>query len=300
MPKKETTFLKKLTTIKRWQRGDIRAPHKPLLLLLTLARTQQNKNRLTPFTEIEYDLKSLIETYGPSRKSHHPEFPFWYLQNDEVWEIPGKEMLRPRKGSSSPTAKTLRDGSVEGGLPEEYHSLLVENPDLITRAAETILEAHFPPSMHDDLLDRVGLSLKTSTTKKRARDPDFRGKVLVAYEYRCAVCGHNARIDNMPMGLEAAHVRWHSHAGPSTVDNGLCLCTLHHKAFDLGAIALSEKNRILISQHLHGGNQVDKSFLAFSGRSIIGPQKGQPHVAQEHRSWHMKNCFKGPARGLDR
>jgi len=63
-------------------------------------------------------------------------------------------------------------------------------------------------------------------------------------------------------------------------------------------LPLSDENRILISQHLHGGNQVEKTFLAFSGRSILGPQKGRPPVAQKHRSRHMKNCFKGPARAF--
>ena len=50
------------------------------------------------------------------------------------------------------------------------------------------------------------------------------------------------------MGLEAAHVRWHSHGGPSDVANGLCLCPLHHKFLDLGAIGISDTHRVMVSQ----------------------------------------------------
>jgi predicted restriction endonuclease len=35
------------------------------------------------------------------------------------------------------------------------------------------------------------------------------------------------------VGIEAAHVRWHSQAGPDVVANGLALCALHHALFDL-------------------------------------------------------------------
>jgi putative restriction endonuclease len=162
MPPSETAFLEKLANVKRWARGEERAPHKPLLLLMALARAQRGEERLVPFTEIEYDLRSLLETYGPSRKSYHPEFPFWYLQSDDLWEIPGRDLLKPKKGGSSPSVGTLRDNDAEGGLPDEYFNLLKGKPDLIAKAAETILNAHFPPSMHDDLLAAVGLTLEVA------------------------------------------------------------------------------------------------------------------------------------------
>lgn len=38
------------------------------------------------------------------------------------------------------------------------------------------------------------------------------------------------------MGLEAAHVQWHSQNGSDDVSNGLALCSLHHTLFDLGVL----------------------------------------------------------------
>ncbi|MBJ6610750.1 MAG: hypothetical protein JG718_10360 [Candidatus Thiothrix moscowensis] len=74
-------------SINVWTQGDRRAPHKPLLLLLALARVQQGKSRLMSFTEIEVLLEKVITAFGPNRPPH-PEYPFWHLKSEEIWEIP--------------------------------------------------------------------------------------------------------------------------------------------------------------------------------------------------------------------
>lgn len=107
--------------------------------------------------------------------------------------------------------------------------------------------------MHEELLAAVGLNKTQIITKKSFRDPAFRESVLRAYECRCAVCNLDVRIGNQTLGIEAAHVKWHQAGGPSTVDNGIALCSLHHKLFDYGALTLSQKDRrIIVSEQAHG------------------------------------------------
>ena len=48
----------------------------------------------------------------------------------------------------------------------------------------------------------------------------------------CALAATNGW---QPLGLEAAHIKWFQARGPDVVQNGLALCSLHHKIFDLGA-----------------------------------------------------------------
>jgi predicted restriction endonuclease len=43
------------------------------------------------------------------------------------------------------------------------------------------------------------------------------------------------------------------------VENGLSLCSLHHKAFDLGAIAISDDHKVLASRDFRGGGRVKDS-----------------------------------------
>ena len=136
----------------------------------------------------------------------------------------------------------------------------------------------------------------TRTREERVRDPDFRPKVLNAYGFRCAVCGLDATLDGASVGLEAAHVHWHSHGGPDQVDNGLALCSLHHKALDLGALGLTDDYRVLVSGRLHGGESVEEVLGRFHGRGLVGPAHGAEPVGEEFVGWHHENVFKKPAR----
>lgn len=290
-------FSNLISAIRPWTRGDERAPHKPLLLLMILSRIQRGEDRLTAFTDIEKPLKQLLNDFGPSRKSQHPEAPFWRLQVDDLWDIPQAKSITTTNAGDAHVS-SLRSQKAHGGFLPHYDSLLRKNPKVLTDAAQALLENHFTPSLHEDILNSVGLTLEveTTTSKRVKRDPTFRPRVLVAYEYRCAICGLDSRLNDSVIGLEAAHVRWVTHKGPSTINNGLCLCVLHHKAFDKGAIGLSENLKVIVSQHVHGGEQVKALFLAYSGKALKGPQAGQDPVSLDYQRWHFKNIFRGRAR----
>ena len=122
-----------------------RAPHKPLLLLLALGRLQQGKQRLALYElDIRDRLRDLLRSFGPQRRRYHPEFPFWYLRSDQLWEIPDEELATIKGGSAaSPSDRQLTDLAVHGGLPEAVHRLLEGNPDLVQTAAQRILDGHF-------------------------------------------------------------------------------------------------------------------------------------------------------------
>ena len=80
------------------------------------------------------------------------------------------------------------------------------------------------------------------------RNPGSAPAVLRAHEYRCAGCAYDGQVGKISVGIEAAHVKWFSHGGPDVIENGLSLCSLHHKAFDLGAIAISDDHKVLVSR----------------------------------------------------
>jgi putative restriction endonuclease len=126
-----------------------------------------------------------------------------------------------------------------GGFSDDVKVALAADPGLAREIALRLLESHFPESLHQDILDAVGLTLETQWVKARSRDPKFRQRVLVAYEYRCAVCGFDVRLGSVSIALDAAHIRWHQAGGPDEEANGLALCVLHHKTFDLGAFTLN-------------------------------------------------------------
>jgi putative restriction endonuclease len=294
-PTVEQRLLDILPRIRTSKKGSQRAPHKPLLLLLALGRVQRGEERWVPFSQVEEPLRKLLRVYGPPRDSHQPELPFWHLQTDGLWEVPGGDSLAKRKGKRLPLVDEMRR-SAKGGFPEDIDSVLRADPELLRRIARMLLEEHFPNSYHEDLLTAVGLELTEQVGGRPRRDPSFRDQVLNAYGYQCAVCGLAPLLDGISAALEAAHIRWHSHGGPSTIENGLCLCPLHHKGLDLGVLGISEDRRILISSRLHGGKATEESFGRYHDQSLLNPVHGSPPVQTEYVKWHSQQVFKNPPR----
>lgn len=70
---------------------------------------------------------------------------------------------------------------------------------------------------------------------QRMHQPEFRARVLTAYEARCAVCV----LKKVPL-LDAAHISADSAAdGLPVVTNGLALCKIHHAAYDENILGVS-------------------------------------------------------------
>jgi len=228
----------------------------------------------------------------------HPEFPFWYLQNDEgLWEIPERpELVKAISGlkrKKSVPSRVLKECAAQGGFPPGLFAYLRERKALVNDIVARIFEQHFPASLHEDILDAVGMPW---VVVSRKRDPRFREEILRSYEQRCAICGYDGRLGQSGLGLEAAHIKWHAAGGPDVVQNGLALCAFHHKVFDLGAVGLDDEGRVLVSQDVHGQTEVDHWILRFAGQPLRKPQSTAMAPGPEFVQWHRREVFREPAR----
>lgn len=280
-------------SITQWERGGKRAPHKPLLLLIALAQIQNSKHSSIRFSEADTRLGCLLRDYGPPTKAR-PEYPFWRLQSDGLWEVPGHSEIVVTSGGDASKASLLRIDPI-GRLPDAITRVLAARPALVNRIARLLLDRNFEPSMHEGILDDVGMPWVVDGLA-RVRDPLFRDLVLRAYEHRCALCGYDGRLGSVDLGLEAAHVRWHAASGPDEVENGIAFCAFHHAVFDRGAISI-ERGRVLVSQDVSGGNEVQALLLRFVGSSYRAPQVPYKAPAEAYASWHRREVFRSPARG---
>ena len=260
-----------------WKKGDKRAPHKPLLILYMLGRLQRGKIDPVYFDEMDGDVSRLLDEFGPPRKTQ-PLYPFWYLQHDGLWQLTNIPPSKDGTLGPCPTKSFMRNRKVQG---------------------------HFPATLHSDILQAAGLDMDTSTNttkqltdNRRNRDPRFREKVLRAYEYRCVVCGFNVRLGNTPIGLEAAHIKWHQAGGPDEECNGLALCSLHHKLFDRGAFSLDTDRRLIVSESAHGNESFDEWLMRFHGTVIHSPQRNSYTPLDDFTEWHISEVFKGNPREL--
>jgi putative restriction endonuclease len=287
-----------------WRRGSKRAPHKPLMLLLALGRFASGEEA-TPFSSAEAPLRDLLDDFGPSRARHHPEYPFWRLQNDGIWILDEADGLERRASNSDPTVTSLRAMDPAGRFPDEIADLLRQRPALIGDLARDLLDAHFPSSLHDAVLSAVGvdpdaLGASGERRQRRPRDRAFRDAVLRAYGYRCAVCGFETRVGRALVGVDAAHVKWHQAGGEDAVSNGLALCALHHRLLDRGAFTLAPVSPrevvVDVSEEAHGGEGFKQWLLDFHGRPLAHPIRRGDRIAEPSAAWHRREVFKGRAR----
>lgn len=129
------------------------------------------------------------------------------------------------------------------------------DPGTLAASARLLLDMHFTPGLSPMICEQAGLDLavlelaaSTGVAARRSvRRAGFAEEVLRAYAYQCAMCGFDGALGRNPVGLQAAHVRWHSQDGPDVVANGLALCALHHALFDLGVLGLTAEWRIRVS-----------------------------------------------------
>jgi len=129
---------------------------------------------------------------------------------------------------------------------------------------------------------------RVSLRKNRVGQSFFRDAVLSGYYHQCGVCG--LKITNL---LVASHiVPWNQrHDLRLRPDNGISLCSIHDKAFDLGFWTLDSQFHIRLSKKL----QDDKSdismsyFGKFDGCSLNLPFRFTPNA--ECLNWHRENVF---------
>ena len=289
--------------VRVWQREGQRAVHKPLLVLLALGKLRRGDQSASQFSDIEEPLRKLLEQFGPSSAASSRHYPFWHLRTDGLWMLDGPPAILERPPGATPTLTELREERVAGSFAPAILEALRRDRSLIPRLARRIVHAHFPESLQQDVLDAVGIDAEdvsgSSATGRPRRDPSFRERVLRAYEQRCCVCGHDLRLGGQVVGLEAAHIRWFQAGGPDIEPNGLALCSLHHKLFDLGVFTvLREQCVVVVSQHVTGSDEARARMLSYHGAGLIPPQSSNFAPRAEFLDWHKKQVFKEPQREI--
>lgn len=110
-------------------------------------------------------------------------------------------------------------------------------------------------------------------TNQRLHQPEFRGRILLAYNRRCAICavGHGQLLD-------AAHIIGDAKEhGSADVVNGMCLCKIHHAAYDANLLGVAPDYRIHIGLKLmrdrSDGPMLQHGFQQMNGKPLTRPQR---------------------------
>lgn len=285
-------FRRKIDKIVTWKAGARRAPNKPLQLLLMIACVQRGTPRMVPFAEMEQPLRDALIAFGPARKSVHPEYPFWHLQNDDVWDVLHDGKIRLRKDSSNPTAKELRDKCAAGGFLEKDYQSLKSSSVLQNDVIQDILNAHFPTSVHEDILSFFGLTITHKSTDPLKSISALRREVLLAYDQTCAISNFSLRLDNTIVGVEPAYLLWPQAGGRNEITNVVAMTPLHRKLFHLGVFTIDTTYRVRVSKRLSANNGFSELMGNYDGKKISLPADRSCHPSQDALEWHREEVFR--------
>ena len=142
--------------------------------------------------------------------------PFVHLER-EIWDL--------RDGSGAEIGPDARErgpwlaGREAVGRLRPGAEQMLADPGTLAAAARLLLDLHLTPGLAAMICDAVGLDLAVpelaaspavAAGRRSLRRPGFADEVLRAYAYQCAMCGFDGALGRNPVGLEAAHVRWHT------------------------------------------------------------------------------------------
>lgn len=299
----------RFSNLRIWNQRGQRAPYKPLALISAIAGCLKGEPRMTPFISFDERLHDLVRLFGPHRavSLRNVEYPFCFLQNDGVWELDRPHLVDTGSNGRLPTRESLLRNNIHGGLLEMDYSLMKDNPGLAWNIAHALIDAHFAPSLHEDILRAAGfydaateISLLSDgddygLARYRKRHSAFRNEVMDAYRSRCAVCEFAVRVANSPpIAIESVHIRWHAAAGPASVQNGIALCASHHSLFDYGAFTLLDNLNVFVSSQATGSGVTD-SLRRYHGESIRVVPDRVRRPSPQFLAWHREEVFRTPA-----
>ena len=156
-------------------------------------------------------------------------------------------------------------------ISEDKLRLLIQTFGSIENALKSIKELEINDNQKKSVksLTDVNVKIVNKISKIRIGQNIFRKKVLENFYHKCAICQIND--DNL---LEASHIVPVSIPKLSgLIQNGICLCVLHHKMFDRGYFTINKFLEITLNKNIH----IDKTLLALTkngkkiGSSTITP-----------------------------
>ena len=76
------------------------------------------------------------------------------------------------------------------------------------------------------------------------------------------------------------------------MNNGLALCSVHHSAFDKGAIGIDDNLAVRVSGGINRSPMVEKLFWDCEGEKLFQPKDKTFWPAEKFIEWHQTQVFK--------
>lgn len=232
----------------------------------------------TPFGRIHNRNPEIIELANLINRT--PSAVSWKLANFSRLDPAVQE-----RGLSGATHGSRKEKEIW----DEFH----QNWDMLSFESEKLRAALHQKNI-DEILDTEYFQMpeegldREAIVRVRINQNFFRATVLAAYRYKCCITGLN--IASL---LNASHIVPWSRDTKNRVNprNGLCLNTLHDRAFDRGLLTISDDYTVIISSTaMDMSNIAVQDYLTrYDGKQITLPNKFMPD--KELLKYHQTYIF---------
>jgi len=182
------------------------------------------------------------------------------------------------------TQRGIKGASNSSKLDKEIFHEFIDNWDKLVEESEKLLLRY---QNIEDITSNYKEGLEQlRLVKTRTNQSFFRQAVLSSYSSKCCLTG----ID-IPELLIASHIiPWAKNKkNRLNPQNGLCLNSLHDKAFDRGLITFDKNYQLILSKTIK--NKKHKYFIELEGKKMTLPKKFLPKV--EFLEYHNMEIFQG-------
>ena len=231
-----------------------------------------------PFSKINSKHKLIIELANAIGRT--PSAIAWKLVNFASLDPTLKE--RNIKGASN--ASKL-DQTIFDEFYQNWNTLAYESEINLAKLLNK-------PLVTEDDIDfeiKEG-KVRETLVKVRVNQSFFRSTVLASYENRCCITG----ISILDFLVASHIIPWsQDEKNRLNPENGLCLNSIHDKAFDKGYITIDFDYTLKISKYFDDfkkENNIHKFFLDFENKEIRLPKRFLPN--KDFLEFHHRNIFK--------
>jgi putative restriction endonuclease len=128
---------------------------------------------------------------------------------------------------------------------------------------------------------------KLGQIKISANQKAFSDKVKLMYNFTCAICGLKTKDF-----LIGSHIIPWAIAIDKRLDpaNGICLCSLHDRAFDRGYFTINDQYVIEISERVKDDLELSRQLQDYQGKRIKLPMSHRPKI--DYLNYHKEHIFK--------
>jgi len=268
------------------------------------------KTYLARFAPLNAGEPILAIVYEPRRGGGQQQYVAWGLLNspptarpDGQWEVRYDDKLIPLPVPSSLTSAqgTAFELRLQVAPRQRWGTVLQGQSVRPVTAAEAATILFASGLIGTAETNDIGVDLMPDRAeelvRRSIRDRGFRGQVLSAYAFRCALTGFRSSAGEARALLDAAHVRPVAAAGSDNVRNGLSLSTGVHRLYDEGLITfgyVAGRVEVAVSTRLRElsfEGQVGE--LRFeSGTRLILPNDSRAWPDADALAWHRAHVFR--------